>query len=161
MNTKDSSSKAKTFTFWHFVISMLIAWCLFQGLGAIQYTLKLAEFHDLDWQDPKVTLTFNGTASFGAIDSILKLKAIPPASGSGSNEQWCPGFSSKKNHLTIAYARGASVCCWAANEQQWFIPHKETKTHHQYLCGKWPHLDEVSYPKSLTNVAGIDLINGR
>lgn len=129
-----------------FIAGVIIAWFGYMVLATGMYTYKLAEFYGVDYNFSKHGVALNGRTGFGDLINVSDL-AVTPLDGGGPVNEWCPGVSSKRGHVTMGFVgEDTAVCCWVADENQWLVPFKDVGEQRHYLCGEWPLLDHVIQP---------------
>lgn len=116
--------------------------------NTVMYNYHLIKFFNIDeYKYSEHGISFNGefNKKYGAVISSLDLLADDPAPGGRSVAELCPNVSSSRGHTTLSFVGDYGVCCWT-EENQFELPYKDTDIHRHYLCGTWPHLDEVTVP---------------
>lgn len=128
-----------------FALALLVSYVGWLVISTFMYNRNLLAFYGVSWKDVDYKLVANGSApTYGDLANISNLVGVPPANGEGgTSDQWCPGYSSSRGHITVSFPIKPMVCCWA-NTNQRFVPVKTVEDTKHYLCGKWPELDEVT-----------------
>jgi len=146
--TISNESQKKKNTFIPIVAGIVIFFVGYHAYATVMYSLKLADFYEVEWSFSTYGLASNGQTSFGNMINIKELEAVSPGVQGGSSKEWCPKVTPiNNNHITLGNVDELGVCCWAS-ESQWLVPYKDKGEFRHYLCGKWPHLDEVKQPIS-------------
>lgn len=135
---------------------LTILFCIIssEAIKITAYNYNLLKFYNKPlYSLLKDGVSLNGkfNSNIGETISSLDLLALTPIEGGSSVDEMCPNVSSKKGHTTLSYVGSNGICCWAS-ESQTFIPYTEDKENRYYLCGSWPHLDEVTVPLSETKI---------
>jgi hypothetical protein len=129
-----------------FIAGGIIAWFGYMTLATVMYTYKLTEFYEVDYSFSDHGIALNGRTGFGDFINVSDL-AVTPLEGGGPVNEWCPGVSSERGHITMGFVgEDTAVCCWVADKNQWLVPFKDVGEQRHYLCGEWPLLDHVIQP---------------
>lgn len=132
----------------HWVGALAYTGMVFLGIqifSSLMYTIKLAEFHGEEWELRVHGIVPNGEGNRsprGGLVSVRDLKSVAPEPGSGIAAEWCPGITSDRGRITLSSVGSTGVCCWVGDGQQ-LVPFKDEEGYRHYLCGRWPHLDQV------------------
>jgi hypothetical protein len=136
----------KSMSFWSIGGWVLLTWFVYETVGIVGYTVKLANFYDEDYSFSEHGIAFNGGRSFGQVMSVKDIEALNPNAGGSSSAEMCPNVTSERGFITIGFAGGMLVCCSMYNENQWMVPFKDKDGYRHYMCGQFPNIDEIKQP---------------
>lgn len=142
LNTPENTSK-KMKSISNVIFLLLFGYVVFEGVPLIMYSKALYEFSDDDSFSEYIRP--NGMpVGYKSLAPIIELRTTSPKFGEGSVEDWCPGISSDRGHVTMGFVEDDtdtySVCCWASSHQL-LVPYKDVGSERLYMCGEWPHID--------------------
>ena len=133
-------------------IGVLLASVIYGGIGSAIYTYEVTKFYEREYDFDKHGIALNGRTARGSKINISDIEAITPKSGGGTVQEWCPGITSKRGHLTLSFAGDTGVCCWLTDKNQYLVPYKDKDGYRHYMCGAWPFIDEIKQPLSQTKI---------
>lgn len=156
MTELDAAEKKNSFSIFHFLFGIGLAFLIYKAAGVGMYNYELAKFNGIsfkEWSMERHFVLDNGSGyrlpRYGSMASILQLKAVPPESGMGTVQEWCPGITSKRGFVTMGFIDDEAVCCNVGSDRvSFFVPFKDVGDRRHFFCGSWPMIDEVSQPLS-------------
>ena len=64
-------------------------------------------------------------------------------------EQICPNITSSRGEITLSFVGDEIVCC---DTDEFMLPYRNVGANREYVCGKWPQIEVISQPLSLTKL---------